>query len=78
MLEDEINYPNMLDAQITHLLQSIDSADAPATDGAKARLADLRAEWDVRVADYQSIASGDIATFNALLKEAGVEPVAPP
>ena len=46
-LEDEINYPNMLDAQVMHLLQWIDSADAPVTDGAKARLADLRAEWDV-------------------------------
>ncbi len=47
--------------------QSIDSADAPVTDGAKARLTDLRAEWDVLVADYQSIANGDIAAFNALL-----------
>jgi len=77
-LEDEINYPNMLDAQVMHLLQSIDSAGAPVTDGAKARLADLRAEWDVLVADYQSIANGDIAAFNALLKVAGVEPIVPP
>jgi photosystem II stability/assembly factor-like uncharacterized protein len=76
--EDEINYPNMFDAQIMHLLQSIDSADAPVTDGAKARLADLRAEWDVRVADYQSIATKNIAAFNALLKDAGIEPIAPP
>ena len=76
--EDEINYPNMFDAQITHLLQSIDRADAPITDGAKARFADLRAEWDVLVAEYQSIANEDIATFNALLKAAGVEPITPP
>ena len=68
----------MLDAQVMHLLQSIDRADAPVTDGAKMRLADLRAEWDVLVADYRSIANGDIAAFNALLKEAGIEPIAPP
>ena len=68
----------MLDAQVTHLLQSIDRADAPVTEGAKARLADLRAEWDVLVAEYQSIATGDIAEFNVLLNETGVEPIVPP
>jgi hypothetical protein len=68
----------MLDAQIMHLLQSIDSADAPVTDGAKARLADLAADWKVIVAEYDRIVKDEIAGFNALLREAGVNPVVPP
>jgi hypothetical protein len=78
VLEDEINYPNMLDAQLTFLLSSIDSGDVPVTDGAKRRLADLSAEWDGLVADYQRITDVDIAAFNALLREADVKPIVSP
>ena len=77
-LEDEINYPNMLDAQLLHLLRSIDRADAPVSAGATTRLADLRAEWSALLAEYRSIADQDIAALNALLKQVEVEPVVPP
>ena len=55
-----------------------EKSSASETDGAKQRLADLRAEWGVLDAEYQSIANGDIDAFNALLNEAGVEPITPP
>jgi len=73
--EDEINWPNMFDVQIMHVLRSSDRADAPVSGGAKTRLADLNAEWDVLVAEYDSIVRGDIAAFNELLRQAGIDPV---
>ena len=77
-VEDEINYPNMLDAQLMHLMQTSDRGDVPITNAAKLRLADLSAEWDTLLSEYNSIMTRDIAAFNALLQEAGVDPVASP
>jgi len=77
-LEDEINYPNMLDAQLVYLLQSSDRMDAPVSASARARLVDLKAEWDVLVKEYESIIKEDIAEFNRLLKQEGIGPVVVP
>jgi photosystem II stability/assembly factor-like uncharacterized protein len=77
-VEDEINWPNMLDVQIMYLLRSSDEADAPVTDGAKTRLADLSAEWDILLAEYDGIVKGDVAAFNRLLRQAGIDPVMSP
>ncbi|MBW1825797.1 MAG: glycosyl hydrolase [Deltaproteobacteria bacterium] len=74
-VEDEINYPNMLDAQFMYLLQSSDRMDAPVSAGASARLVDLNAEWDVLVKEYESITKEDIAAFNRLLRKEGIGPV---
>ncbi len=76
--EDDINWPNMLDVQIVHLLRASDSADAPVTEGARTRLADLKAEWAALTEDYGRISSEDIAAFNSLLQSAGIGPVVAP
>lgn len=76
-VEDEINYPNMLDAQFMFLLKTSDRADAPVSAGAKTRLTDLKAEWDAVLTEYNSIAEA-IAAFNSLLRQEGVKPVVPP
>jgi hypothetical protein len=68
----------MLDAQFMYLLQSSDRADAPVGAGAKARLTDLNAEWDVLVKEYESITKEDIAAFNRLLRQEGIGPVVVP
>ncbi len=73
--EDEINWPNMFDVQVMHVLRSSDRGDAPISDGAETRLADLNAEWDVLLAEYDSIVNGDIAALNRLLRDAGINPV---
>jgi hypothetical protein len=65
----------MFDVQVMHVLRSSDRGDAPVSDGAKTRLADLNAEWDVLLAEYDSIVNGDIAALNRLLRDAGINPV---
>jgi hypothetical protein len=77
-LEDEINYPNMFDAQVMHLLQSSDRMDAPVSAGTSARLVDLKPEWDVLVKEYESIIKENIAEFNRLLRQEGIGPVVVP
>lgn len=69
--DDDINWPNMLDVQIRHLIDAMDRADAPVTEGAKERLADLSAQWTERRAALDEIGEGPLAAFNEALATAG-------
>ena len=69
--DDDINWPNMLDVQIRHVIDAMDRADAPITEGAKERLADLSDQWMERRAALDAINEGPLAAFNDALKAAG-------
>ncbi len=71
--EDDINWPNMLDVQIRHVLDALDRADLPVTAGAKERYADLEAAWTERRQALDAITAEALAPFNAALAEAGAE-----
>lgn len=69
--DDDINWPNMLDVQIRHVIDAMDGADAPVTAGAKERLADLSAQWAERRAALDGVNEGPLAAFNEALAAAG-------
>ena len=68
--DDDINWPNMLDVQIRHLVDALDRGDAPVTAGAKDRYNDLKAEWEERSAALDAM-SAKITALGESLKAAG-------
>ncbi|MEM8920397.1 MAG: glycosyl hydrolase, partial [Pseudomonadota bacterium] len=76
--EDDINWPNMLDVQIRHLIDAIDRADAPVTAGGKLRYTDLEAEWGDRNAELDAISATEIAAFNSALSDLGIAHIPTP
>ena len=75
--DDDINWPNNLDVQIRHLIDAMDNADAPVTEGARERLADLQADY--RAARERLDATAEaIETLNASLQETGLGQVPVP
>ena len=75
--EDDINWPNMLDVQVMHLIRSSDSADVPVTAGARRRLEDLSNQWNGLQTEYDAIL-GEFREFNRLLDQQGIDPVVLP
>jgi photosystem II stability/assembly factor-like uncharacterized protein len=76
--EDDINWPNMLDVQMRHLIDAIDRAGAPVTAGALQRQSDLQAIWQQRLAALRRIDEQYIAPFNAGLVALGQPHVSSP
>jgi photosystem II stability/assembly factor-like uncharacterized protein len=76
--QDVINFPNRLNAQFLNLMNLIDGAGPPVTQGARARLADLQAEWAERRAEMARIVAEDVAAFNALFESLGIPAVIVP
>ena len=70
--EDDMNWPNMMDVQILHLLRAMDSAGPPVTAGTRERLADLKAEWSALEAEYARITTVELAAFTTVLENAGI------
>ncbi len=71
--EDDINWPNMLDVQVRHVLDALDRADLPVTAGAKERYGDLEAAWTERGRALDAITAETIAPFNEALAAMGAD-----
>ncbi len=76
--EDEDSMPPMLDVHIRHVLDVIDRAGAPVSEGSLLRLSDLEFEWQDRKADLRAIANIDLSEINDWARENGILPVVPP
>jgi len=63
-LEDEDSMPPMLDVHIRHVLDVIDRAGAPVSEGSLQRLSDLDFQWQDRRAELRSIANSDLEAIN--------------
>ena len=70
--EDEDNLPPKLLKNVRHLLDVIDDGGPPVAVGALTRLADLKAEWSVRLSELAEIETSDIAAINTWARESTV------
>ncbi len=74
--EDPLNYPGKITAQLANLQAVVNSgADAPPTDGAVERLADLDAQMAPLLERLDAVLETDVAAFNARVAELGVPAV---
>jgi hypothetical protein len=62
--EDEDSMPPKLDVHIRHVLDVIDRAGAPVSEGSLQRLSDLEFMWQDRKSDLRSIANSDLEAIN--------------
>jgi hypothetical protein len=76
--EDEDAMPPMLDVHIRHVLDVMDEAGAPVSEGSLQRLEDLKVQWREQTMELEAINASDIATVNAWAQNSGVPHVSPP
>jgi photosystem II stability/assembly factor-like uncharacterized protein len=70
--QDVINFNNKLNAQLISLMRYIDQANPKVTQGAKQRLNDLLADWQVYTDERNAIINTEMTAYNALYKELGI------
>ncbi len=70
--QDVINYLNQLDAQLLHLIGTVDGVEPPLTEGARERLQDLQTEWRARAEIRDAILDEDLVEFERLLEDLGI------
>lgn len=75
--QDIINFRNKLDRQLYNLMQTIDSNVPPVTKGEKELYLELQQQWSELYKYVEKILVDDVANFNKLLREKGVEYIAP-
>lgn len=75
--QDIINFRNQLDRQLYNLLQTVDSNVPPLTSGEQELYDKLHGEWQQLSEQVNQILNENIGEFNKMLKEKGVEYVAP-
>jgi photosystem II stability/assembly factor-like uncharacterized protein len=74
--QDPLNFPIKLNNKIGHLLEVIEGGqDAKPTDQTYAAFKELSAELDTQLAQLKSTMTTDLATFNAQLTAANLQPV---
>ena len=66
--QDVINFENQLNAQLLNLRGYIDVAEPQVTEGAKARLQDLLAEWRTFKTEHDAIINTEMAAYNTLYR----------
>jgi photosystem II stability/assembly factor-like uncharacterized protein len=76
--EDEDSMPPMLDVHIRHVLDVIDRAGAPVSEGSLQRLSDLDFEWQDRKSELRAISNSDLAIINDWARDKGVMHVGRP
>ncbi len=76
--EDEDAWETMLAGQVRYLLDRIDRTGAPVTGGQLERLADLRAEWQLRLQELQGINERHLAPLNQWARDQGVAHITVP
>ena len=75
--QDIINYRNQLDLQMYELMQGINNGVPPITEGQKELAKELSKEWQQLELQLNGILTNDISEFNQLLKDKGVQYIAP-
>jgi hypothetical protein len=70
--EDEDSMPPMLDVHIRHVLDVIDRAGAPVSEGSLTRLSDLDYEWQDRKAELRDISNSDLTMINDWARQNGI------
>ena len=66
--QDVINFNNKLNSQLLNLAAYIDQADPKVTQGAKDRLKDLLADWQVYKSEHDQIIKQEMAAYNLIYK----------
>lgn len=75
--QDIINFRNKLDVQLFQLMQTIDGGVPPITNGEQELFDSLQKGWMNQKQNVETILNEDVPAFNKLLKEKGVEYIAP-
>ncbi len=70
--QDVINFRNMLSSELLNLKGAIDSHDPRPTKGAKERLHDLLAQWEIWKKEMERIVSEEVGGFNKAYHVAGL------
>jgi predicted transcriptional regulator len=65
-------------SQLSWLNSIVASADARPTDQSAARFGDLKAQLAAHLEELRNVLDGDVARFNALVRERGIPPVVVP
>ena len=76
--EDEDSMPPMLDVHIRHVLDVIDRAGAPVSEGSLLRLSDLEFQWRDRQEELRGINNSDLAAVNEWARDNGIPHVTAP
>lgn len=71
--QDPINYPSQLDDQMAYLYSIVEGQDDRPTQGCYQRLADLQAAFQPFQEQFQRLKAQEIAAFNRLLVEHGLQ-----
>ncbi|MGE0463982.1 MAG: WD40/YVTN/BNR-like repeat-containing protein [Vicinamibacterales bacterium] len=70
--QDVINFRNQLNAHYLYVAEQLDGTDPTVTDGIRARLTDLDAEWATRDGEWREILAKTLPAFSTALTRAGV------
>ena len=70
--QDVINFNNQLNAEFMELKSYVDAPEPKVTQGAKERLADLMADWNVYETERNTIVDDEMQSYNQLYKELGI------
>ncbi|MEM6719627.1 MAG: glycosyl hydrolase [Bacteroidota bacterium] len=70
--QDVINFNNKLNTQLIILLRYIDQPNPKVTQGAKQRLNDLLADWQVYTDERNAIINTEMQAYNELYKSLGI------
>jgi len=70
--QDVINYENQLDAKIKHVIDLIDEAVPPVTQGQKSRARDLINEWVEIKKGIRQVTNEEVKRLNEMIKNSNV------
>src|SRR5438093_1368108 len=73
--QDTLNYPAKLNAKVASLVGYLGGADYAPTKGMRDVFDDLSKRVDAQIAKWQSLARGDVAAFDKLVRSSGVPAV---
>ncbi len=73
--QDTLNYPAKLNAKVASLVGYIGGADYAPTKGMRDVFDDVSKRVDAQIAKWQSLARGDVAAFDKLVRSSGVPAV---
>jgi photosystem II stability/assembly factor-like uncharacterized protein len=74
-MQDPLNFPPKLDAQILYLYEIVGGAEARPTAGAVSRGEELKRELDAVLLELQGVLDGQLAAFEAAVRRHDVPPV---
>ncbi len=75
--QDPLNFPIKINNRLAALRRSVETGDARPTDAAHAVFAELSAELDALLARLRGVEANQVAAFNRLLENGGLDQVVP-